>query len=193
MKLFKLFTVISILIFGILAELQFANLFYADVYVKKGKEYLSKGDYTNAIFNFDKAVEKNPSESFYYRNRAYGYASMAGTADSYLIDSNILKKLALNDLEIAYSINPKNLRLIRNSIPVYYLLSLKEQSSSIFVTTTKSYFELTKKSYPLDVGTLVDIAVYEKKLNWMEDYYNTLGLIQKLRPDILEWCPELLN
>ena len=44
-----------------------------DAYNKKGMEFYNQGSYRDAIIEFSKAIELNPSDSILYYNRALSY------------------------------------------------------------------------------------------------------------------------
>lgn len=170
--------VFIILIFALSLAFTLIKPFVADVYFKYGKDALSKGEFDIALSNFNMAIRINPKESSYYKNRAQCYAEMNNLSSSFL------------DLITGLSINPNDTMFIRNSFYVYYLLASKDP---FYIPITKAMFLNTKKRYSTDVGVLVDIAKYEKVLGWEGDYSTSLMEIEKLRPDILKWHPDLLD
>lgn len=189
------------------------SILQADLYIKKGRTVFNQGKYESALYYFDKAIEYNPRESFYYENRARVLAYLGLLSDK-SEDKKILKTLALKDLEYSKNMNPNNLRVVRNNISTYYLLAIlnndnvssgtkdkndfAEETRHIdidynFRDITKRYFYDVKTMYKNDAGVLVDIARYERKLNWEMDFNNTKLLIEKIRPDLLEWHEDLIN
>jgi len=188
----KIIFVTLIIFLSVWLELFFLNTFLADLYLKKGKDSVAKNNYSLALANFNKAITYNSKEASYYKNRAQCYAQI-----SFLLndspEKSVYKELALGDLEYAYNLNPKNLKFVRDSFYVYSLLALKEPADSKIVLISKDVFVKNKQIYNTDLGTLVDIGVYEKRLNWFEDYEVTQSLIKKLRPDVLKWYPNLIN
>lgn len=66
----------------------------AELYVIQGISYGQKGQYDNAISNFDKAIEINPRFAEAYRNRGITYAMKWNTTQ------------AISDLNKAIEINP---------------------------------------------------------------------------------------
>lgn len=171
--------------------------FYADILFKRGSKALEATNYPSAIYYFNSAIEHNPTESFYYegRSQAFALASLSSESNE---DKTALKDLALKDMEYSFTLNPKNLRSVRNNLSTYYLLSLKDLGTPpiidySFLGVTKKYFYFVKTNYKSDVGTLVDIARYEKLLGWSSDYESTITMIKTLRPDLLEWHPYLIN
>lgn len=171
--------------------------FYADILFKRGSNALDGNNYPPAIYFFNSAIEHNPTESFYYEGRSQAFALAALSAESDE-DKTALKDLALKDMEYSFTLNPKNLRSVRNNLSTYYLLSLKDLGTPAsidysFLGATKKYFYFVKTNYKSDVGTLVDVARYEKLLGWSSDYESTITMIKRLRSDLLEWHPYLIN
>jgi len=50
-----------------------------------------------------------------------------------------------------------------------------------------------KITYPTDAGVLVSISHYEKLLNLVPAYEETLSIVKELRPDLLDWHPLIVE
>lgn len=182
-KVPKIFLITLVLIIGICLEYCISKTYVADVYYKKARELEKKGSIEEALIFINEAVDKNPNEPTYLKERARIYIALSAGANVESVHA--LKNLALIDLKTAYALNPNNLVVIRNSIPLYYFLAV--ENSQDFTTTAKDFFSETKHRFPNDVGVYVSVAKYEKKLGWTRDYEETLAQIKNLRPDLLEW------
>ena len=186
----------ALLIFVVVGVYFYLNLyifkFYnADIYYKKGQEYIKNGDEKRALYYADKAVTTNPYEPNYYRGRAkIKTVLLASTQNNIKIKQEIY-----DDLKKALELNKNNLVTIRNSIPIYYFLAVgdvykapgKDNYDEKYIELVKDFFNDTKRNYSNDVGVLVSIAKYEKKLGLEESYQDSVTRIEFLRPDLLEW------
>lgn len=169
------------------------NIYAADIYYEKSTTLLADGEISLALNSIDSAVELNPTEPNYYRERARILLSSMVSQDT--VNYAPTKLQALSDMKIAYDLNPLNLVTKRNLIPLYYFLSIKDlnggpSSENVdmqFLPLTREYFVEMKKDYPNDVGVLVLIAKYEKRLGLKDDYVYSVNLIKNLRADLLEW------
>lgn len=162
----------------------------ADVYFRKSQDLLKNESTEKALGFANKAVSLNPLEPNYFRGRAkinvVRLGSFGGTS---------LKESVLNDLKTAYNLNPQNLVTIRNSIPLYYFLTMKymilgpvkENFDEKYLQPAINYLEQAKKSYWTDAGVITEVAGYEKKLGLDADYKESVERIRKIRPDLLDW------
>lgn len=153
-----------------------------------------QSDFNNSLKWINRAVNSNPNESAYLRQRARTYLTgsiipgFTGT-----ITEN--KQKALGDLEKAESLNNKNLATLRNLVPIYYYLSaedlLKSEENVEFednyLLKTRVFYTNLKITYPNDLGILADLARQEKRLNLEKDFSKTYEMAEKLRPDIVTW------
>src|SRR3990167_11343329 len=127
------------------------NSFYAkytaDVYFSNSEKLLEEFELEKALNNATESIKNNPLEPNYYRQRAKVYLTMSAVFDD---DYKMgLKKSALDDMYMAYDINPNNLVTIRNLVPLFYFLSVQDYTFSIseenidrdFLPITKSYYE----------------------------------------------------
>lgn len=170
-----------------------ANIYTADVCNEKAVNLADRGAYYAALNKAECAVNKNDHEPNYYRNRAKILILLAATSE----DSDIsdYKKAALFDLIAAYNLNPKNLVTLRNSVPLYYYLAIRDYSlppginnqDSEYIGITKEFFTTIKNRYSGDAGVVVLLAKYEKKLGLTKEYEESVEIIKKLRPDLLDW------
>ena len=169
----------------------FIKMFLADVYFRKSQDLLKKESTEKALSFANKAVSFNPLEPNYFRGRAKINIVRLGS----LGNSKFLKEAVLNDLKIAYSLNPQNLVTIRNSIPLHYFLTMKfmvlgpvtENLDENYLQPAINYLERAKKVYWTDAGVITEVAGYEKKLGLDADYQESVDRIRQIRPDLLEW------
>jgi tetratricopeptide (TPR) repeat protein len=169
------------------------NFYSADLLYEKSQLYLARDDIEMATRLIDKAIQKNRFEPNYYRGRAKTGIVEAGYSNGIL--SEEAKEKVLADLEKAVSLNPNNLVTLRNCIPLYYFLAVKDISIPAGITNidekylliTRDYFRQVKSRFDHDAGVVVSIAKYEKKLGLTEDFNESVEIIKRLRPDLLEW------
>ena len=174
----------------------FISIYYADIYYARSRDFVGEVQFSNALKFANKTLEQNPLEPAYYRGRAK--VLILSALYSLKEDDKLdLKKEAYEDLQSAFNLNVNNLATIRNSIPLYYYLSLKTLDGSNenldweYLQKTKYFFDFIEKEYPNDVGALVDVAKYQRKLDLTEDFDNTLKMISNLRADLLDWNEDL--
>ena len=173
------------------------NSFYAkytaDVYFSNSEKLLEEFELEKALNNATLSIRNNPLEPNYYKQRAKVYLTMAAVlSDEYKSE---LKKSALDDMNTAYNINPDNLVTVRNLVPLFYFLSVREYTLNIseenidrdFLPITKSYYEKIKNISPNDAGAYGLLAKYEKRLGLANEYNQSIKIVGELRPDLLEW------
>jgi tetratricopeptide (TPR) repeat protein len=158
------------------------NIYSADVFYEKSQLYLAKGDVEVASILADSAIKNNEFEPNYYRGRAKIHIVGAVSANGILSDTE--KEKVLADLRKAVSLNPNNLVTLRNVIPLYYFLA---EIDGKYLPVTRDYFRQVKYRFSNDAGVVVSIAKYEKKLGLTEDFNESVEIIKKLRPDLLNW------
>jgi tetratricopeptide (TPR) repeat protein len=183
----------------ILLIMKLGSIYLADVSYKEARVLLSKGKIAGSLGSINRAIEKNPSEPAYYRERARIYlASMPGYEEE---DLSLIKNLALNDLKVAYDLNPNNIVTLRNSVPLYYFLAVEDVTRDIgpdnvdedLVNETKAFYRHAKTKSPSDVGIYVLLAKYEHRLGMQEELEESIKRIRSLRPDLIDWHPSLKN
>lgn len=193
MKKLLLLTVLTI--FYLFAMNKFLKLYLADVYSKNAGSFLGSGELEKALDYSSKAVKNNPQEPSYYREKAKILLATLILKDE--PEMQTIKKETLDNLIVAQKLNYKNLATLRNEIPLYYFLTVRDisQPSGVenidqtYLPLTKDYYETLKDTYPHDLGLLADIAEYEKKLFLKDDYQKTVEIVGTLRSDVLEWYP----
>lgn len=174
----------------------FVSTYSADIYYARSRDFVGEVQFSNALKFINKALKQNPLEPAYYRGRAK-ILVLSALYSLKEEDRLSLKKAAYGDLQNAFKLNVNNLATIRNSIPLYYYLSLKtldDGNSDLdreYLQKVKDFFDFVEKAYPNDVGSLVDIAKHQKRLGLTEDFDNSLKIISNLRPDLLEWNEDL--
>lgn len=182
-----------LIIIGVYFYLNFHifKFYNADIYYKKGQEYIKKGDEERALYYADRAVIANPWESNYYRGRAKIKTVLLVSSK----EKDRIKNEIFEDLKKSIELNKNNLVTIRNSIPIYYFLAVADISKNLggnnydlkYIDYVKEFFNSTKRYYPNDVGVILGIAKYEKKLGLEESYQDSVSRIEFLRPDLLQW------
>ena len=186
-------TLLITLIVGVYLYLNFYifKFYNADIYYKKGQEYIKKGEEKKALYFADKAVIANPLEPNYYRGRAKVNTVLLVSSQ----DKQKIKQKIFEDLTKSFELNKNNLVTIRNSIPIYYFLAVgdiyKAPSNNNYderyIGYVKEFYNETKNNYPNDAGVILGVAKYEKKLGLEESYQNSVERIKFLRPDLLDW------
>jgi len=167
------------------------SLYRADVNFKKSQELIKVTEAKGALFYANKAVKLNPFEPNYYRGRAK-------INTTFLVKNENLEKTKediYSDLKRAESLNPYNLVTIRNSIPIYYFLAIKDlyiisgadNIDPNYIGPVSDFYKKAKSVYWSDVGVLLSVAKYEKRLGMLDEYEESASRIKELRPDILEW------
>lgn len=172
---------------------------FADVMAKGGQQLTYQGDFTSALELNELAILLNRNEPDYYRQNAK--TLIGATAVTSANNQQTLKKRAHTNLQHAYNLNPNNLVTIRDSIALYYFLAIKDISlpaenqniDNEYLPIAKNFYIENQKKYKDDAGVLTLIAKYQNKLNLNEDYEVTISQIKMLRPDVLEWHPNLVS
>lgn len=171
----------------------------ADVLSTKAENYLGNGNNAEALTAINKALKYNRQEPSYYKQRAKIYIvstiNFSEDSETYIN----LKNAALTDLLIAQELNPRNLATIRNTAPLYFFLANKDLSKQAsqenydpyYGEISKEYFLQMQRYLPTDVGVQVLAAKYQKRLDQETEYTNSINIIRDLRPDLLEWHPDL--
>ncbi|MBW6441335.1 O-antigen ligase family protein [Patescibacteria group bacterium] len=168
-----------------------SEVYFADVHFRKSQDLAGESQVDQAINFADKAIQINPYEPNYYRGRAK-------IRTVYLVSSENteeIKSLILDDLKKAEDLNPYNLVTLRNSIPIYYFLGVRDVSiapgegniDEKYISQASEFFDMVKGEYWNDVGVVLAVARYEKRLGLNESYEKSLFRIEELRPDLLEW------
>lgn len=164
----------------------FINIYRADSYAKSAETALKELDLSLAQKLAKKSIRLNPNEPYYYRLLAKVYLTNSLTDKTY-------KDKTLSLLDASLKLNTNNLATIRNNTPIYYYLALNnvvDNKSTVdkkYVKFASVHMTNYKKIYPNDLGLIVLFAKYEKKLNLIENYNESIERIKILRPDILTW------
>lgn len=175
------------------------KIYSADVAAAGSEKALNRGSMQTSLAKANESLEKNPYEPAYYRQRAK--VLLTYTLTSTDEEKDKIKNLALQDLETAYILNPYNIATLRNSAALYMILATEDLAKPSgpnnidddYTETTRIYFRNLKESFPSDVGVHVLTAKLEKRLGFAEEYENSVKRIKELRPDLLEWHPDLIN
>lgn len=191
MKIFKavVLTVVYISILKI-----FWNAVGADESYIDSQRALKESNFERALLYANKSIEKNSREPRYYYGRAKVYLGSTTTGKI-----TVNKDKALADLQKAQELNPKNLVTLRNVVPIYYFLSIFDLSrvdatnnlDEKYFTATKEFYSDLKNYSPTDVGINVLLAKYEKRLGMEQEYKESLEIVERLRPDLMDWHPSL--
>lgn len=169
--------VVTVLIWRLLE-----NIYSADVLYERSQLYLARGDIEMASNLADKSIRNNGFEPNYYRGRAKVHIVGAINTNGNL--SDIEKEKVLSDLKKAVSLNPDNLVTLRNVIPLYYFLA---EIDGKYFAATHDYFRQVKHKFSDDAGVVSSIAKYERKMGLTEEFNESVKIIRKLRPDLLDW------
>src|SRR3989338_10618724 len=122
MKKITLILLVSAIYFMLVKS--FISIYLADTYYTRSRDFVGDVEFSDALKFVNKALEQNPLEPAYYRGRAK--VLILSALYSLKEDDKLdLKKEAYEDLQNAFNLNVNNLATIRNSIPLYYYLSLK--------------------------------------------------------------------
>lgn len=176
----------------------FKNLsqyYNADIYYKKSQELIKNGDDEEALLYADRAILKNSFEPNYYRGRAKVSTVLLVSSN----EKDKVKESISADLKKGLDLNRDNLVTTRNSIPIYYFLAIKDvykapgegNYDEKYINEVRDFFKKTKEDYSNDVGVILSVAKYEKKLGLKEDFENSVNRIKNLRPDLLNWHESL--
>lgn len=190
MKTIKFIALITIWILAVYGVRQVVSVYDADKFSVLASSYMEKGEYSEAMKYANYSVELNPDEPSYYRVRALAYLAF-----NVLEKNPSYKEKAYDDVLSALSLNPENLVTKRNFVPLMYFLAGKDYENgsccvdrdSRYFKDTAEYFQNLKKDYPTDAGVISLVAEYEKKLKMEEEFNESVEIIRKLRPDLLEW------
>ena len=166
------------------------KIYKADVYFKKSQELLKKQKILLAQEYSEKAIELNPAEPAYY----WGLSKVLVVSLVENFDSTT-KQNIIRNINISENLNSKNLVSKRNFIAIVYFLAVEDLNiapgeSNLdleYLDFIKSYYKNSKTTYSKDLGVLVDIAKYEKRLGLEEDYFETVTKVESLRPEVLDW------
>ncbi|MBN1162871.1 hypothetical protein JXA34_03975 [Patescibacteria group bacterium] len=169
------------------------RIYYADVCFENAVRSIDRGEYDIAVVYVNQAIKSNSEEPNYLRLKAK--ALILISTDATGDESYEYKTVALDSLRKAYELNPNNLVTIRNSVPLYYYLSVHDYSlppsvdnlDDRFIRYAADFFETVKERYSHDVGVITLIAKYENRLGLYEEYNDSVSLVEKLRPDLLDW------
>lgn len=169
---------------------KFFNFYIADIYFASSKNLLSEGQLKKSADQIIQATRFNRYEPAYRRQKAKVLLSTLVWQDDASVKDRVLEELI-----VAEELNPKNLATLRNIIPLYYLLSVKDVEKvgtclnidESYVLRTTDFYSMLKKRYFNDLGVFADIAEYEKKLGLTHDYTSTYGKAEEMRPDIVDW------
>ncbi len=191
--IYKKVIIILITILYLWSLANFVKVFVADAHYTQSQKNLRTGEIEKALEKSEKSIRNNPSEPRYYYERAKILLTSSVSLED--TDSSKIKEAALKNLQKAETLNPKNLTTLRNSVPIYYYLAIKdlvgtpskENIDLEYLETTKEFFQKVKQEYSNDAGVQVLVAKYEKRLFLEQEYEETVEQIKQLRPDLLEW------
>jgi len=168
-----------------------SKYYKADVLYIKSKGYLNDLKVGEALSLINKSIELNPHEPNYLKERSK-IKIVSLIYNKY--DYEERKTGALFDMQKSIELNPNNLVTARNLIPLYYFLSYKELYSNSsdnldgkYMNIAREYYRYIKERYRNDAGVVLSVARYEKKLGLNNDFNESMEMIKKLRPDLLEW------
>ncbi|MBI2414718.1 hypothetical protein HYV31_02670 [candidate division WWE3 bacterium] len=187
----KIFGKILVSVIYLFALYFFTCHILAELAYNTSQSYTTKIKLTEALNYANKSLNYNSHEPKYFYNKA-----------KILLLLETPKVETLNNLVIAQNLNPKNVVTLRNSLPLYYFLTLKnlqdagsktENFDKWYFEKTKTFISSLKKAYPNDAGIIVLAAKYEKKLGLTKEYGESINAVGILRPDLLKWHPDLIG
>lgn len=187
-RVLLLFLLVAVYIYSINI---ISKMYIADIFFVAGKTKVDTNNYQQGVDYYTRAINLNPMEPAYLRNRAKAYL-----AQSLLGDADYYKEMALKDLEASQSLNSNNLATTRNIVPLYYFLAISTSQEGDEVLTyndpyysvvASNYYSSLKNKYPNDLGIIADIAEYEYKLGFEDDFMKSVEIVKELRPDLLGW------
>ena len=189
MKRFILIALVTI--FYLIFMLEVVSQFAADFNYAYSQQLLREANYPKALEFSQRSISQNPNEPRYYYGKAKVFLAQLPNASK----DNIHGLLTA-----AEKVSPQNLVTLRNVAPFYYFLAVSDLQKpegpqnldQNFLPVTTNFLENLSSSYPADAGVQVLVAKYEKKLGLTELYQAKLDKIRQLRPDLLEWHPELV-
>ncbi|MBU1132745.1 hypothetical protein KKG08_00535 [Patescibacteria group bacterium] len=185
--------ILTIVIWGAFSLWSFywIKIYISDIYFKKSQIYLTAEYVDKAQEYSNKAIKFNPFEPNYYRGRAKVLTvSLVDEKDLGAVKNRILK-----DLKKAEKLNLNNLVTLRNAVPIYYFLAIGDISLTsgilnldpVYLPVTKEFFKTLKETYSHDVGVVTLLAKYEKKLGLDAEYLESRKIVERLRPELLDW------
>ncbi|MFZ5424449.1 MAG: hypothetical protein ACOZAO_01495 [Patescibacteria group bacterium] len=191
----KQMTILGITLAYVFFIYKFVNIYNADRAYVTSKELLTKGYIDKSIEEAQNAQKLNKNEPRYYQAEAK--ALLAKTVEE--TNKDELKQTAVNKLETAIKLNDKNLATIRNNVPIYYFVGVKDLAKEASInnldadnlTKVNEYYAYAENYAPQDVGVKVLLAKYYKKLFQYEKFEKTKEDIKALRPDLLEWHEDI--
>ncbi len=146
----------------------------------------------------ENATNLNPFEPSYLKTRAH-LLLYASAMDREM--SPVYKSSAVDALDLAIKLNPTNLATLRNTLPVYFYLTITDLTHPVTAKNLDyKYLDLFAEksealtSYvPNDLGVLVTTANYYSRLGMTDSYTEIVTRIKHLRPDVLDWHPLLVR
>ncbi len=175
----------ALILLYLLFVMTVSKLYLADAYYKAARRAYTKGDWAGVLELADSAIFYSPNEPRYFRESAKAQIALSATTNTK--HKEALMASALRSLDISIGLNPRNILTLRESIPLYYLLTLWDFEHS----GLQSVLNRVKSFSPNDAGVMVLAAKYERKSGSIEHYEETIRKIKRLRPDLLRWHPSL--
>ncbi len=194
---------VSVTIFILTAYISFlgflTRFFIADIMHEQALDSFEAGNVKEALTQSNIAVKLNPWEPAYFRGRAKNL--IAATMYKNDDEKAVIKKNALDDLNYSYKLNTTNLATIRNSVPLFYFLAIKDITQPAddknfdneYKKAAKDFINKVKNVSVNDAGMYILTAKYEKKLGMKKEHLDSVKRIKQLRPDLLLWHPDLLE
>lgn len=171
----------------------FVRMYNADV-ADNISEDLFTTDSEGSLQLSKEALRLNPYEPSYYLQHAKALIIAGYTRG---ISAQIsTKRNAFADLEKAVQLNPKNLATLRNSIPIYFFLASADLSRAAsvdnidqeYIGKVRDFYAYVSTINPNDAGTFVTLQKYQKRLNFEDQYKESVNRIKFLRPELLNWA-----
>lgn len=186
-------TVLCLATYTLLA-LYSSKRFVADIFYFSGRKELKANNAVVAEYYLNRAIYYNETEPRYYRELAKNQILQSSRVDSDEQKRILLEKASVL-LTYSITLNEDNLVSLRDALPVFYLIS-KESGSAEDRETSNEWLQIASNRHEKDLGVQILVAKYSHKNSTSnEDTEFTKIILEKirnLRPDVLEWHPELL-
>lgn len=139
------------------------NIWSADATYKIGKQFLSQDQLIKASDQFEKAIQKSPSEALFYDSLSTTYAQIANALDV-SGDATLAAQVATRAIEVSdktLELNPNHLNFYRNRARVFIYLSQLDES---FLKTALTVLEDAQQLAPNDAKIMYNRALIADQL-----------------------------
>lgn len=169
------------------------SFYNAETSHTQGKKELYSGYVSLAQAHVEEAVSKNPYEPGYHRTLATTQLAKTLAPQLSIEEKRLAKDKALEEAQKAYELQPHNLVNLKNLIPIYYFLGVKEinesanpQIDQTYIQKTLEFYEIVETEAPTDASTHLLLAKQYEALNEKEQARRLYAKALKLKPDLQE-------